>query len=551
MDIPCTFQRPSRRRGPPNRHAEAIKRQKLEDGSYNLFAASPTRDAAYSLAALSAPALAASALSAESICDFATLEILVDDYFTYIHPLIPFPHEPTFRDAFVNREDKTDRTFLALVAVMIETLVASFPRRPRQLFTSEHARQLYPNAGALIDRCHQVYCEARGPGYLDRQLNLNDAACSYLAAIAAGYMFDMHRLRLYISECVMILRILGFHNADEAFQPKNPYDSSPGAVIDHVYQQSGRRLFWLCFVGAMSMRQLGGYDADITMPPVAHAEMLPPLPVEADDEYITSSVIYGQPPGSVSLLTGFNVNTRIFLAFHNLAALEMAFGVDAIFDWDRQRQLIRRALTNVKTVTRDAPQELRLTSKNDFGEWPPRPEDMSAYSHLLNGRQDPLADAVGLQGANDPRRLAMGLPYPKRSVQYEIQKANIYATQLATRSYLVEKFWNLYEAHDRQQPSPSSHLIDSKLMEPKNSTSSPTAACIAAGIESRYQQSTSGRTPSESLMDSGEQAMAVEREDIVRDMAFLLKNINQTNMEPNGLSFVSFCQIGRDNLVLT
>ncbi|KAK5277581.1 hypothetical protein LTR40_010215 [Exophiala xenobiotica] len=31
--------------------------------------------------------------------------------------------------------------------------------------------------------------------------------------------------------------------------------------------------------------------------------------------------------------------------------------------------------------------------------------------------------------------------------------------------------------------------------------------------------------------------MAVEREDIVRDMALLLKSINQVNMEPNGMSF--------------
>ena len=52
-------------------------------------------------------------------------------------------------------------------------------------------------------------------------------------------------------------------------------------------------------------------------------------------------------------------------------------------------------------------------------------------------------------------------------------------------------------------------------------------------------QHRSGRTPSDSQMDTGEQAMAVEREDIVRDMAQLLQSINQVNMEPNGLSFVS------------
>lgn len=61
---------------------------------------------------------------------------------------------------------------------------------------------------------------------------------------------------------------------------------------------------------------------------------------------------------------------------------------------------------------------------------------------------------------------------------------------------------------------------------------------MTTGMDHSYRQVT-GRTPSDSLMDTGEQMMAVEREDIVRDMALLLKSINQVNMEPNGMSFVS------------
>lgn len=117
----------------------------------------------------------------EAICDLKTLEVLVNDYFTYIHPLVPIPHEPTFREAFARREDLRDRSFLALFASMLEVLVASFPRRPRQLFTSEEARKRFPNAGALIDRCHQVLNDARGVGFLDRDLSLYDACSSYLA----------------------------------------------------------------------------------------------------------------------------------------------------------------------------------------------------------------------------------------------------------------------------------------------------------------------------------------------------------------------------------
>ena len=285
LDIPCTFNRPSRRRGPPNRHAEAIKRQRMDDGSYNPMATSqmapsPTRDAAYGLAALSAPMQPQ--LSAEMICDIETVSVLIDDYFTYIHPLIPVPHEPTFREQFKRREDLRDRSFLALLAAMIEILVASFPRRVKQIFASPEARLAFPNASVLVSRCHFVFTEARGKGLLDREdLNLYDACGSYMVGLAFAYMFDLQKWRLYCSECVILLRTMNHQKAE---------DLSPQAVgYEHgnlIEQQIGRRLFWLCFVGAMTMRQLGSSDSDIIMPH-AHSDALPPMPVEIDDQYIT------------------------------------------------------------------------------------------------------------------------------------------------------------------------------------------------------------------------------------------------------------------------
>ena len=530
LEIPCTFDRPSRRRGPPNKHAEAIKRQKLEGGAYEGSRGSPTHDAAYSLAALAAPV----PLSAESICDLPTLGLLLDDYFTYIHPLIPLPHEPTFRRSFEAREDRTNHNFLSLIAAMVECLVASFPRRPRQLFTSEAARAQFPHAGALIDRCHQVFIEARGIGYMDRQMNLYDGIASYLVGLAAGYVLDIARMRLYLGECTIITRELGFHRP-EIYRPAatpggtfQPVDLQRPPPIDHVYQESGRRLFWLLFVGAMSARQLDDAEGDLLIPPVSHAEMLPTLPLEVDDEYITESQVYPQPRGVVSEIAGFNLNVKVFRAFHFLAALELAFGANTVYDWDRQRQFIRRALQNVKDATRDAPKELQLNPANGFGEWPPTQADISAYSHLFNERDgaetEPAPTPVSARGS------LSGVSLSKRAIQFEIQKANIYGTQLSSRSYLVERFWNLYEIVDRD-----------KLTFPSDkagASSSPTAGIMTTGMDHSYRQVT-GRTPSDSMMDTGEQMMAVEREDIVRDMALLLKSVNQVNMEPNGMSFVS------------
>ena len=474
---------------------------------------SPTQDAALGLASLSASA----PLSAESICSISTLQILVDDYFTYIHPLIPLPHEPTFREGFAKREDRTDSTFLSLLAAMIEVLVVSFPRRPRQLFTSESARKQFPNAEALIARCHRVFVEARGSGYLDRELSIYDAAASYLTGTSAAYMFDMRHNRLYFGEGVLILRMLGLHRAGRNGVATDPSlatsayggpDTEP--EVDYITQEMARRLFWLFYVGCGSMQQLGSSDSDLLMPPLTYAERFPPLPLEIDDAYISKTRVTAQPAGVVSELTGFNLNVAVFRSYSNLTSLEMAFGRDELYDWDRQRRIIVRTLRDVKSATDRAPPELELNPSAE-GVWP-WPEKLS-----ISASRTSWADAVGL---NDGRNSHMPPP-SKRDVQYEIQKANIYASQLGTRSYLVEKYWNLYELQDRNS-------------SPQGLTTSPTIGCFVAGVDAKIQ----AQTPSDG-MDAGEQTMAIEREDIVRDLAVLLQSISQVNMEPNGLSFVS------------
>ena len=347
---------------------------------------------------------------------------------------------------------------------------------------------------------------------------------------------------MYFSECVMMLRGMGFHRPDHHFgQPNDapsPNEPHRPPVVDHIYQESGRRLFWLMFVGAMSGRQLDEPEGDILMHPIAFVEMLPPLPEEVDDQYITNERIFPQPEGIVSELVGFNLNCKVYRAFHLLAAIETAFGADTVYDWDRQKQVIRKALHAVKAAVDDSPKELKLDITNDFGEWPPSSYDASIYSTQgtsLTG-QYPYPDA---------RRGSLALPFPKRAVQYEIQKANIYGSLLATRSYLVERYWNLYEIHDREKTNQASRA---ERISSITSTSSPTSAAFDHKFIASMGQT---HTPSDSAMDANEQSMAVERENIVRDLARLLKSINQVNMEPNGLSFVSLHRIHAQHLLLT
>jgi hypothetical protein len=253
LDIPCTFDRPSRRRGPPNRHAEAMKRRKVE--SQTEAAPTSPNNVAATLASLSH-----AVLNAESICPISTLELLVDDFFTYIHPLAPFPHEPSFRAAFSCREDLKNPSFLALLASMVGALVASFPRRPRLHLKAQHREHLFPSSLSLVERCHKVAVEARGAGYLDKELSIYDAVTSYFLGLAAAYTFQYRQCRLYLGEALNITRSIDSYkvrepgpsdmgNQSASFTGVDSGYNTQAQPIDYIQQEIGKRVFWIILIG--------------------------------------------------------------------------------------------------------------------------------------------------------------------------------------------------------------------------------------------------------------------------------------------------------------
>lgn len=240
LEIPCTYQRPSRRRGPPNRHAEALKKQKQEappDASPSSVTDYPASSTPQPTSlpnsqhpqptSLPNPPQTSFPTSAEAICSLHTVQLLLDDFFTYIHPLVPIPHEPTFRAAFERREDVTNGTFLALIASMIGFLVASFPRRPKLRLNTEAERSAFPNSIALVKRCHDVAIQARGTGYLDRNVTVYDAAISYFLGVCAGYVYSIRRCRLYLAECRAMLQVYDLCHSATNIPPVSAHATSP------------------------------------------------------------------------------------------------------------------------------------------------------------------------------------------------------------------------------------------------------------------------------------------------------------------------------------
>ncbi|KAL4880038.1 hypothetical protein BJY04DRAFT_85453 [Aspergillus karnatakaensis] len=429
-----------------------------------------------------------SALSLESICPLPTIRLLIDDYFTYIHPLVPIPHEPTYRAALERREDLTHSTFLALTAGMIGSLVASFPRRPKLHLKSEE-RAAFPHSTALVKRCRDIAVQARGSGYLDRIPNVYDAAISYFLGLCSGYIWNMRACRTYLAECMTMLHVYGLCNQPQPrlppLGPTSPASSSSfqsdteiaASIID---LELGRRLFYTTLVGYRTLQQMGSHDAAVHVPPETPTERYPPLPLEIDDEYIFANSVEPQPAYKISRLVGFNANVRVYSSYNPISAWETAFGAGQIFDWDRQRVVIYECLQKSKLALANVPKELSLYATG---------------SASLDHEED-------IKMTTDQNDFGWT---ERRQIQFEIQKANIYASQLATRSYLVEKYWSLHDAWKMYQPS------------------QPTSITSPIG---------NGNDPTDHISN----IMVEERRLVIRDLFVLLQSVNEINMEPNGAS---------------
>jgi hypothetical protein len=259
------------------------------------------------------------------------------------------------------------------------------------------------------------------------------------------------------------------------------------------------------------MQQFGASFGELIIPPSTPNEPYPPFPLEIDDEYIYVDHIDLQPPGTISKLTGFNIGIKIYLTVSPVATMEMAYGIDEVFDWSRQKRIVEDCLMSAKNVLNGIPSELLLQPGAQHGGFPT--DDQQWFPPAT---EYPGARSNGVEVFEMPTTID-----GRRRLQFEIQKANIYASQLATRSYLVEKYWNLQESYERRKAN----------AETAEALGSPG---LTTGIDGLLP-----KQPASSNPDDVEEIVFREREAIVQDLLQVLGSINQTNMEPNAGSFVS------------
>ncbi|KAI5460295.1 hypothetical protein BGZ63DRAFT_358832 [Mariannaea sp. PMI_226] len=509
LGVDCTYNRETKRRGPPNKHAEAAKAAKRSRidaaataGAVLNVSPSP-QTAAKALMNISTDIV----LDAESIAPMPVLELLIDDFFTYIHPLAPFPHEPTFRQSFANREDRTRPEFLGLLASMICALVASFPRSAREHLKAQHSTHLFPRAIVMIEKCREIALLSRGSKWqLKQPKTLDDAATSYFLGLASGYTHQWNASGQFMAETLTLIRELGFnrpkHTGELPTFGNDSYSPDP-LPFNHVKDQIGKRIFWCLLLGVRSFSQLGASAADMVIAPSTPSLPYPAYPENVDDICILANDIIHQQDGSVTLLTGFRFGIDIYTTMNGVVSLEIAYGMSTL-PWADQRVLLRDGLLAARGITANLPPELQLGNHGD--------EAATLASFDESGIQYAPPAWPNSQPAHDLRIAIKNHPSRRRYLQYEIQKANIYVSQLATRSYFVELYFNLRDVHLQEQAQ-HPDIVEGESEDEK--------AARDADEKEIYD------------------FMSEEREQIVENLLTVLGSISQRNLEPNGGSLIN------------
>lgn len=292
------------------------------------------------------------------------------------------------------------------------------------------------------------------------------------------------------------------------------------------------------------MYQLGTHHSDLVLPPPTPSEPYPEFPVEVDDQYILPHQILGQPDGIVSLLAGFNQGIKIYMSMNGLVSVELSYGISTLPFHD-QKAMLDESLQAVKQMMDGLPRELTIDLNATLGNTQPHglPNLLSTapptgvFDDTNNGLHYlPISYPAMQQPAPEFRHGASAHPERRRLLQYEIQKANIYASQLATRSYYVERYLNLRDAHREHARAQAAQASFAASQQPNGVDSTTTGpgdpgtnkSVAAAALRAAAEQT-----------DPIDANMTAERELIVQHLLTVLASISQRSMEPNGASLIN------------
>jgi len=183
-------------------------------------------------------------LSVESVAPYEKIQGLVFDFFTYLFPIYPFPPETLILDRLDRREDRENKSFLALIISMVGLLASTFPRRVHEVLPDNDSGSVTTLNGAtsinlpLIHRCTDIALSSLGPIHESR--DVDDAATCFFLAMIAQINGSHRQFKGHLAESMNIIRSLCIFPRDD-FEAKD-------LVADPITKELSLRIFWAIYM---------------------------------------------------------------------------------------------------------------------------------------------------------------------------------------------------------------------------------------------------------------------------------------------------------------
>ncbi|THZ80687.1 hypothetical protein D6C84_07200 [Aureobasidium pullulans] len=197
-----------------------------------------------------------------------------------------------------NGKHHHDLTFQMFCLAMCGCVFGILPHKFEQ-YTEQDASVGFTDRRTAIADIHHAIMVARPPDYQD-ELSHEKWAIMYLMSVTNAHLGHRNRAKLQFAECNTIVTELGMHRIASYRE------------LDYVESQLRKKAFWLSYIGWSHSRTRDvDFDsiADRFKFETADAEHL--MPMEIDDEYITTTEIRAQPIEKVPLVSGLNALIHI------------------------------------------------------------------------------------------------------------------------------------------------------------------------------------------------------------------------------------------------
>lgn len=171
----------------------------------------------------------------DGLCSRVLITKILQDYLTYLYPLIPVVHRPSFRHDLLQDRDTRDDVFLGLILALCATVLGVMPSRFEGYRVVDPLLR-YRSRAEMINRCYDMAMALRGPTYFD-EINFQKFAIAYLLNITFFQLGEQNRSRMLECEGMQLGRLLNLHkiSADDS--------------LNCIEIQLRKKGFWLLFYG--------------------------------------------------------------------------------------------------------------------------------------------------------------------------------------------------------------------------------------------------------------------------------------------------------------